>query len=59
MNVKFYIKRSKFAVIKEKPKIWLNVSFRRQKKFKNTCTSLIEKNRQPVRTYSKTKYGDF
>ena len=37
MNVKFYIKRSKFAVINEKPKFWLNVSFRRQKKFKNTC----------------------
>ena len=58
MNVKFYIKRSKFAVIKEKPKIWLNVSFPRQKKFK-ICTSLIEKNRPPVRTYSKTKYRDF
>ena len=40
MNVKFYIKRSKFAVINEKPKIWLNVSFRRQKKFKNTCTTV-------------------
>ena len=35
MDVKFYIKLSKFAVINEMPKIWLNVSFRRQKKFKN------------------------
>ena len=35
--MKFYIKRSKSAVINEKPKFWLNVSFPRQKKFKNTC----------------------
>ena len=27
MNMKFYIKRSKFAVINEKPKIWLKCIF--------------------------------
>ena len=58
MNVKFYVKRSKFELIMKSQK-FDKTYLSEDRKSSKKCTSLTEKNRPPVRTYSKTKYGDF